>query len=204
MRKEDFTAMGLDEETAKKCAAASAEELKGFIPKARFDEVNTERKNLETALSERDKQLDELKNSAGDAEAFKKQIAELQEQNKVQSEQHSAEIHALKVDNAVEMALNGSKAKNHTAVKALLADVLKEADFNDDGTVKGLANKLKEIQKSDPYLFDTAAAKPTIKGAVPGESGVDQGDTNVDTSKMNYSELCAYLSEHPDVNLEQG
>lgn len=202
MRKEDFTAMGLDEETAKKCAAASAEELKGFIPKARFDEVNTERKNLETALSERDKQLNELKNSAGDVEAFKKQIAELQEQNKAQSEQHSAEIHALRVDNAVEAALNGSKAKNHTAVKALLSDVLKEAGFNDDGTVKGLAGRLKEIRKSDPYLFEDSAPKE-IKGAVPGESGIDQGDAKVDTSKMNYSELCAYLSEHPDVNLEQ-
>lgn len=204
MRKEDFTALGIDEETAKKCAAAFADELKGFIPKTRFDEVNNEKKSLESAVAERDKQLEELKNSAGDVDALKKQISELQEQNKAQTEQHNAEIHTLKVDNAVEAALNGSKAKNHTAVKALLADILKEADFNDDGTVKGLANKIKELQKSDPYLFDTAAAKPTIKGAVPGESGVDQGDTKVDTSKMNYSELCAYLSEHPDVNLEQG
>ncbi|MDE6727523.1 MAG: phage scaffolding protein [Oscillospiraceae bacterium] len=52
MRKEDFIALGISEELAKKCADASAEELKGFIPKTRFDEVNTERKNLETAVSD--------------------------------------------------------------------------------------------------------------------------------------------------------
>lgn len=37
-KKEEFVKLGLDEETAAKCEAASAEELKGFIPKARFDE----------------------------------------------------------------------------------------------------------------------------------------------------------------------
>lgn len=38
MRKEDFVKMGIDEETAKKLETASLEELKGYIPKARFDE----------------------------------------------------------------------------------------------------------------------------------------------------------------------
>jgi hypothetical protein len=42
MKKEEFVKLGLDEETAKKCEAASTEELKGYIPKARFDEVNND------------------------------------------------------------------------------------------------------------------------------------------------------------------
>ena len=37
MKKDEFVKLGIDEETAKKCEAASLEELKGFIPKARFD-----------------------------------------------------------------------------------------------------------------------------------------------------------------------
>ena len=40
MKKEDFVKLGMDEELAAKCEAASLEELKGFIPKSRFDEVN--------------------------------------------------------------------------------------------------------------------------------------------------------------------
>jgi hypothetical protein len=74
MKKEDLVKLGLDEETAKKVAEASAEELKGVIPKARFDEVNTEKKNLETAKGTLEGQLETLKNSAGDVKAMKKQI----------------------------------------------------------------------------------------------------------------------------------
>ena len=40
MKKEDFLKLGLTEELAVKAAEASTEELKGFIPKNRFDEVN--------------------------------------------------------------------------------------------------------------------------------------------------------------------
>jgi polyhydroxyalkanoate synthesis regulator phasin len=82
MKKEDLVKLGLDEETAKKVADASAEELKGFIPKARFDEVNTEKKNLEAAKATLEGQLESLKNSTGDVEAMKKQIETLQAENK--------------------------------------------------------------------------------------------------------------------------
>ncbi len=201
MRKEDFTALGIDEGTAEKCAKASAEELKGFIPKARFDEVNSEKKSLEAAVSERDKQLEGLKSSAGNVDELKKQIETLQAQNKEQTEKHAAEINALKVDNAVESALNGVKAKNHKAVKALLSDILAGATLGEDGTVKGLSDKLKEVQKSDPYLFESAPAKPKFKGVAPAETGVDE--PHADTSKMSYEQLCAYIEANPGVNLEQ-
>ena len=47
MQKEDFVKLGFDDEVAKKCADASAEELKGYIPKVRFDAVNNDKKKLE-------------------------------------------------------------------------------------------------------------------------------------------------------------
>lgn len=202
MKKEDFIALGLADDLAKKCADASAEELKGFIPKARFDEVNTEKKNLETAVSERDKQLETLKNSTGDVESLKKQIAELQTANAEQLKQHEREVKQLKTDAAIDAALNSARAKNNTAVKALLKD-LDKAEFAEDGTIKGLSEQIKGLKKSDPYLFDDNNAKPVIRGAVPGETGVEDGDRKVDTSKMTYSEMCAYLAQNPGVNLEQ-
>ena len=58
------------------------------------------------------------------------------------------------------------------------------------------------MQKSDSYLFDTTTKKKTqVKGAKPGESGNDDGDHEVDTSKMTYSELAAYMAEHPDAEI---
>ena len=62
MKKEEFVKLGIDEETAKKLEAASAEELKGYIPKARFDEVNDEKKKLQADVKKRDEQLETLKN----------------------------------------------------------------------------------------------------------------------------------------------
>lgn len=201
MKKEDFVKLGIDEALAAKAEAASQEELKGFIPKARFDEVNNEKKKLELDVRDRDGQLETLKNSTGDVEAMKQQIATLQADNKAKDEAHAAEIKQLKVDAAIETALTGAKAKNNTAVKALLKD-LDKAELADDGTIKGLAEQIEALQKSDSYLFDAKDSKQKqVKGAKPGESGNEDGDHGVDTSKMTYSELTAYLAEHPDAQI---
>ncbi len=41
-----------------------------------------------------------------------------------------------------------------------------------------------------------------MKGAKPGEGGKEDGDDKVDTSKMTYSELAAYMVEHPDAKID--
>ncbi len=201
MKLDELLKLGLDEETAKKVEAASAEELKGFIPKARFDEVNTEKKNLETTKATLEGQLETLKNSTGDVEAMKKQIEDLQADNKKKDDEHAAEIKQLKVDAAVEAALLGAKAKNSVAVKALLKD-LDKAELQEDGTIKGLSEQIEALQKSDAYLFESKEGKKTtVKGAVPGESGVEEPDSSVDISKMTYEELDAYMKENPDAKI---
>lgn len=197
MKKEDFVKLGIDEETAKKCESAVQDLLKGFIPKSRFDEVNEEKKKLESTLKERDDQLETLKKSTGNAEDLKKQIEDLQNDNKAKDEAHAAEIKQLKIDAAVEAALTGAKAKNNTAVKALLKD-LDKAELAEDGTIKGLADQIGALQKSDPYLFTEANQK--FKGAEVGKS--NNGDGKVDFSKMTYSELARYMAENPDAKIE--
>lgn len=202
MKKEQFVELGVDAELAAKCETASQEELKGFIPKSRFDEVNNEKKKLEESLKDRDTQLETLKNTKGDVDALKKQIEDLQADNKAKDEAHKAEVHQLKVNAAVEAALVGAKAKNTTAVRALLKG-LEEAKLQDDGTIKGLAEQIADLQKSDSYLFEANdSSKTKMKGAEPGQSGNEDGDKAVDTSKMTYSELAAYMAEHPDAKLD--
>ena len=166
-----------------------------------LDAANAEVESLKGQISDRDKQLETLKNSTGDVEAMKQQIATLQADNKAKDDAHAAEIKQLKIDAAIDSALTGAKAKNNTAVKALLKD-LDKAELADDGTIKGLAEQIEALQKSDAYLFDTTTKKKTqVKGAKPGESGNDDGDHEVDTSKMTYSELAAYMAEHPDAEI---
>ena len=200
MKREDFVKLGIDEETAKKLETASLEELKGFVPKARFDDVNDAKKNAEALLKERDGQLETLKNSTGDVETLKQQIQTLQNDNKAKDDAHAKEIHQLKLNNAVDSALAGAKVKNAVAVKALLKD-LDKAEFGEDGTVKGLAEQIAALQKSDAYLFEAKESKPIMKGVTP-DDGSDGGDGGVvDTSKMTYSELAAYMAKNPNVKI---
>lgn len=166
MKKEDFLKLGLTEEQATKAAEASAEELKGFIPKSRFDEVNEQKKKLEEDIKTRDKQLEELKKL--DAEGLKVQIEKLQEENKAAKEKYDAELKQIQLDNAVEKALIGAKAKNIKAVKALLD--LEKIEL-DGESVKGLEDQIKKLTEGEDtkFLFDVAGEKPNFKGIKPGE-----------------------------------
>ncbi len=194
MKKAEFIALGISEELAAKAEKASLEELKGYVEKSKHDEVVEENKTLKTSVSDRDKQLETLKTSAGDNEELKKQIETMKQQNADQEKAHKAELAQLRLDNAIENALNAAGAKNSKAVKALL-DVSK-VKLGEDGKLSGWDEQIKAIQKSDAYLFN--AKQQTFKGFQPGASGDIKPETNVDMSKMTYEELAAYMENNPD------
>jgi DNA repair exonuclease SbcCD ATPase subunit len=123
---------------------------KYFIPKDKYNEVAEAKKKLETDIQERDKQLEQLKAAAGSNEELKKQIEQLQADNKKASEEWQAKMAQMQLDFAIEKALTAAKAKNAKAVKALL-DM--EKVKLDGEKLLGLDDQLKELQKSDAYLF---------------------------------------------------
>lgn len=168
MKKEELLKLGLDDATATKVAEASAEELKNFIPKTRFDEVNDAKKQLELDIKTRDTQLEDLKKSTGDAEALKKQITDLQTANTTAKTEFEAKMKQLQIDSAVERALVAAKAKNTKAVKALLDMTKVELDGEN---VKGLDDQIKTLSESDnsKFLFDAVTTTTTVKGVKPGE-----------------------------------
>nr|DAS73565.1 MAG TPA: minor structural protein [Caudoviricetes sp.] len=199
MKREDFIALGIDEELASKCEKASSEELKNYVPYERFKELVDEKNKLKTDIADRDKQFETLKNSSGDVEAMKEQIATLQAENKSKDEAHAAEIRQMKINSALESALIGSKAKNLTAVKSLIKD-LDKAEFQDDGSIKGLEEQITALKKSDSYLFEEAVAtKPSFKGFQPGVAKKETTTGKVDMSRMTYEELASYIENNPDI-----
>ena len=207
MKRKFLEDMGLTKEQIDKILDENSQDIgkaKGDFEKVQGDlaTANQEIAALKNQVADRDSQLETLKNSTGDVEAMKQQIKALQDDNKAKDASHAAEIKQLKIDAAVTTALTGAKAKNAIAVKALLKD-LDKAELGEDGTIKGLAEQIEALQKSDSYLFDnTTTKKPQVKGAKPGESGNEDGDHKVDTSKMTYSELAAYMAEHPEVKID--
>lgn len=135
-----------------------------YIPKEKFDALNTEKKSLETQLTDRDDQLSALSKSAKDHEELSKQIKALQDQNKEDADRFEAEKAKLKFEYALETALRDNKAKNPKAVKALL-DV--ESIKLDGDKLLGLEDQIKSLQESESYLFKIEDEK-SLKGATPG------------------------------------
>lgn len=198
MTKEKLMEWGLTEEQANKVM----EGLNGsFVTKSRFNEVNEENKTLKAQVSERDGQIETLKKSAGDNTELQNQITALQEANKKKDEDHANELKALKIGNAVELALTGAKAKNNTAVKALLAGFIDKAELAEDGTVKGLDDEIKKLVegKDTAFLFDKTGTK--FKGAKSAEKG-DKGDEGAMTLEklkaMTPVDRYNFSVNHPD------
>ncbi len=195
MKKEEFIALGISEELAAKAEAASLKELGGYVEKSKHNEVVEENKTLKTSVSDRDKQLETLKGSAGDNEELKKQIEAMKQQNADQEKAYKAELAQLRLDNAIDAALTAAGAKNGKAVKALI-DISK-VKLGEDGKLAGWDEQIKAIQKTDAYLFN-AKQQNNFRGFQPGASGDNKPGANVDMSKMSYEELAAYIENNPD------
>nr|DAN79335.1 MAG TPA: minor structural protein [Caudoviricetes sp.] len=185
MNKEDLLKLGLTEEQAEKVLSANTEQLKGFIPKARFDEVNNAKKQAEKDLSERDMQLETLKNSTGDIETLKNTIKQLQDENKMAADKYNAELAEIKLAGAVDTALLGADALNVRAVKALL-DMSK---IKMDGDVLlGINEQIESLKKAEDskMLFKAVEVGkqkgPNFAGVKPGEGNTGNGESNAPKS----------------------
>lgn len=196
MKKEELIKLGLDEETAKKVEAASTEELKGYVEKTKYSELETVKNQLEESNKTVNKQLEDLKKNTGDAEALKAEIQKMQDENKNKETEYTNNIKKLKVDNAVELALIGAKAKNTKAVKALLN--LENLEIGEDGKVKGLEDQIKNLTKDEgtAFLFEAESKTETPKGTDPAGKS-----TKKDTKDMTYSEMEAYLAANPGAKI---
>lgn len=203
MTRKQLEDLGLTKEQADSVMKINGDDIENAKGTAATEIKNlqTEVEGLKTQVSDRDSQLETLKASAGDNADLKKQIEDLQTENATAKATHESELNQLKIDFAVEKALTGAKAKNITAVKALLD--LKDAKFDKEGNVKGLAEQIEKLTSDEgtKFLFEAQKQQQNFKGFQPGASAQQKPGAEVDTSKMNYDELCTYLAENPDANL---
>lgn len=164
MTKEQFIALGFSEEQATKAATASAEELKSFIPKARFDELNEAKKKADQAVTDRDKQIEELGKASGATEEMKKQIETLTAENKAAKEKHEAELKELTLTNAIKSALTG---KVHD--EALAAGLVDKTKLVLDGDkIVGLDEQIAAIKKDKAFLFKDDSQQQQQQQKPPG------------------------------------
>jgi hypothetical protein len=162
-------AQGLSADQIKTITEGVESNYKGWVPQHRFDEVNSAKKKAEDDLKDRDKQLEDLKKSSGDADALKKQIETLQGENKTAKEKYEADVKDLRLSTALKLALAG-KVHDPDIVAGLLDK--SKIEIDDAGGVKaGLDDQIKALQTSKGFLFVAEDGKPRFKGAKPPEGG---------------------------------
>lgn len=154
MTKEQFIALGLTEEQATKAAEASKEELQGFIPRSRFDEVNDTKKQLEKDIKERDTQLEGLKGI--DAEGLQAEITRLQGENATAKADYEKGLKDLQLTNAIKLALNGKVHDEDIASQLIKKE---ELVINEAGKIVGLDDQITTLQESKAFLFKQAETK---------------------------------------------
>ena len=150
MTQEQFETLGIEKSLAKKAADASVKELEGYVSKETYDATEQERKQLETSANDYKTQLETLKASAGDNEALKQQIADLQTQNQQKETEYQEELKNLKLTNAIKMAI-ASSAQDSDLVAGLVDR--KKLILGEDGKVTGLDEQVKALKESKPFLF---------------------------------------------------
>lgn len=194
--KDKLIKLGLTDELAQKVVDNFRDVIDGiYVTKERFNEVNNELKSAKDTIKERDTQLEKLQNDNASNEDLKKQIADLKKANADAAKEAENKLNAERKSNAVKLELSG-KVHNVSVAMSLLK--MDDIVMTEDGKVKsGLNEQLKDLQKSDGYLFITDNGNngnnpnntTVVKGASPKNG--DQGTPSTDTADVAFAKSLA-------------
>ncbi|MDO4542084.1 MAG: phage scaffolding protein [Bacillota bacterium] len=140
-------------------------------------------------MTQRDKDIADLKKNSGANEELKEQLKTLQTKYQTDTENLNKTIETMRFDSALDTALMAGKAKSAKAVKALL-------DLNEvkmvDGKITGLDAQLEALKSEHDYLFETAQGEGNQGGNYVYQPAGGQSQ-QPDFSKMSDVEYYAYM-----------
>lgn len=189
MKKEDLIALGLSEEQADKVIDGYGQ----MVPKSRLDDKIAEVNDYKKQLADRDTQLKELETKADGNETLRAEITRLQQENEQAKTEYEGKLQQKDYDFALTEALRTAKAKNPTAVKALLnVETIKLVN----GQLVGLDEQLTALKASDDYLFSPDG----LKGKTPpNPDGGGKPDKNPFSKEhWNLTEQGRLFREEPE------
>ena len=129
--------------------------------------------------------LPEVKLGAYTNLTVEKYTEELSEE-KVEKELNQARERAARFVEAGE----GTEAKMGDFTTIDFTGSVDGVEFEADGSIKGLSEQIKSIQKDNDYMFNIEDSKGTgLKGAKPGEAG-GEGTPSKKPEDMTYEDFC--------------
>ncbi len=150
----------------------------GMIPRSRLNDKNEDIKELQEQIAKRDEQIVELQKSVKGESEISKELEELKQSNAEWSEKYQQS----QLNNAIKLAVAKDAINADHVLKLLDTDGL---ELQEDGSVKGLNEKLETFKNENTHLF--GADKPTGKSPQDGNNPTG-GITKEQFDQMGVSE----------------
>ena len=162
MKRDFLEAFGLDKETVDKVLDENSKDI--GREKQKLDQVKADLAAAQEQLAQRDKDMEDLKESAGDVDEIKKQLADLQAKYTTETEQYQKQIADRDYADAVHRSIanKGVKFSSKAAEKAFIADLTANRLSVKDGALDGFEAYLKTQQEGDPAAFQSDKPAPTF------------------------------------------
>lgn len=159
-----------------------------MVPRSRLNDKNEDIKELQAQLAQRDEQIKTLQSSVEDESELSKQLEELKQSNA----DWSTKYQKSQLNNAIKLGVAKDANDPNDILAFLNTDGL---EVQEDGTVKGLDERIKELRETKPYLF--AETKPT--GRTPeGGSNPTGGITKEQFNAMTFDERQELYTNQPE------
>lgn len=195
MTLEQLLELGLSEEIAKKVIEAHQEAIKdNYVPLARFNEVNEEKKQYKEQVNNLNKELEELQKKLKDNQDAAQIIEDLQKQIKDKEE----EMVKIRKQNAIKFEVLKANPYDVADILPHLKD--DQIVLSEDGTITGLQEQLEALKESKPYLFKQE--EPQGTGGSLGAGSKPKGSltiTKEEFKKMGYLERLKLKQENEEL-----
>lgn len=194
--KELLKAAGFDESKIDALIGDVNKELpKHFVPKSQYNEASEAKKKAEKEVADRDKQLEDLKKTSGDAAELTKKIETLQAENKAAKEKYEADAQNLRIETALKLKLAGKV--HESAMGNVIAEFDKTKIVIDEvGQIKsGFDEQDKALRESKGFYYvpeDKGGGQFQFKGFNPAEgSGGAGGGTGGKNTAADFGKRLA-------------
>ena len=194
MKKEQLEKLGLNDEQINQIFALNGADIQRFKDEA---EKNTaELENLRGQLTQRDVDLETLKNAKIDADGFKEQFENLQKKYQEDNLAWAEKLANEQKDRLIEAELAKSGVRDVELLKTIIN---KDAVELKDGKLSGLTKQISEQKESRPFLFNgDKQANYTPTGGNNAQSGVGTLADEMKKKDFNMTEFLRAKKENGD------
>ena len=126
-----------------------------YIPKSKFDDINTQKNTLETERNTLKEELDKIKNSSEDITKLKEQITNLSTTITENDKKHKEELQEQKLNSALKIAIL-KDVQDVDIVSSLIDKTKLTLDENGEKITMGLTEQIENLKKTKPFLFKEA------------------------------------------------